>query len=379
MNVHENILLVANYDSDVGYAWWLMENFWAEIAKHFGRQGRRCVLIYPKLNGLPEIIASTDIEVVEHDFNDRSASGLARLAAIIRRHRIRSVYLTDREYYAPMYAFLRLVGVRVIVQHDHKPGERPPARFPKKFLKKLIYAARILSCDHYIAVSDFVRKRMISSAAIPAERCTTVLNGIRRPGEQARRSGTIRKSFGIPDEAIVVISTGRAVYYKGIDFIIECAAHLVCGMKRTELYFIHCGDGPDLEAFKSQVASAGLAGHFIFAGRRNDVRDFLLDADIGIQASKGEAFSLSILEYMDAGLATIVPDVCGNGEAVRHEETGILYAPGDRDTVSGWILKLASDSSLRHKLGDAAARTVKEQFDIRRTNRQLLELLDRVF
>lgn len=37
-----HILLVANWESDVGYAWWLMENFWATIAQYYRAQNRRC-------------------------------------------------------------------------------------------------------------------------------------------------------------------------------------------------------------------------------------------------------------------------------------------------------------------------------------------------
>ena len=67
---HGNILLVANYASDVGYAWWLMENFWIQIADLFSQQGRKVFLMYPVVNTVPSEVSKSSIIIVEHDFSD---------------------------------------------------------------------------------------------------------------------------------------------------------------------------------------------------------------------------------------------------------------------------------------------------------------------
>lgn len=374
-----NILLVANYASDVGYAWWLMENFWSAIDAHFSRAGTRCVLVYPQVRAVPDVIRDSNIEVLEHDYSDRRVVSLLRLLRLIRMHRIRNVYLTDREYYGFIYLLLRLYGVRCIVQHDHKPGEREPARGLVRLLKRAIHSIGILSCDYYVGVSDFVRQRLVNSTCIPPQKCGFVLNGIPPYREEKADGPGVREEFDIPGDAIVVVSTGRATYYKGIDFIIECARQLVVGKQARQLYFLHCGSGPDMEAFQSLAAAAGLGRHFIFAGHRSDIRRILLSCDIAIQASRGEAFSLSILEYMGAGLATLAPAICGNAEAIEHERSGILFSQGDAESVVRWIGKLAADPGYRERLGSAAREAVQTRFTIERANRDLLEILDRQF
>lgn len=60
-----NLLLVANYESDVGYAWWLMETFWVWLADIAARQGQKTFLIYPKVTTVPASIASSSIGVSE--------------------------------------------------------------------------------------------------------------------------------------------------------------------------------------------------------------------------------------------------------------------------------------------------------------------------
>jgi hypothetical protein len=100
MSKNKNILLVANWDSDVGYAWWLMENFWVTISDHFGKQGKISYLIYPKISKIPESIASSRIEVSECSFQDHSIANLRIIRRFIQSHNISYLYLTDSPSYS---------------------------------------------------------------------------------------------------------------------------------------------------------------------------------------------------------------------------------------------------------------------------------------
>ena len=371
-----NILLVANYPSDVGYAWWLMENFWAAIAEHFGGQGRRCVLVYPKVRGLSETIRRTDIDVVEHDFADTSFGALRRLRRLISEHGVSSAYLTDKRTCSPFYAVLRSFGIRRIVVHDHTPGERPATTGWRRSFKAALFKLPAITPDLCIGVSKFVYRRMIDNACVPRERATYVLNGIVPIDAFAAARDYVRSEFGFPTDALVVVSTGRATRYKGIDFMVRCAARIVREPQGSNVFFLHCGDGPDLAMFRGLVTEAGLDGRFILAGRRGDVRKILPGCDVALQASMGEAFSLSILEYLSAGLSTVVPDSCGNAEAVDAGVTGLLYQPGNLEDAVSKISALLADPALRDRLGSAGKLAVEREFNIARANRELVEVLD---
>lgn len=371
-----NILLVANYEPDVGYAWWLMENFWVEIARHFSAQGRSCILIYPKIRGIPRRIEESGIRVLQHDFSDSSVAALRNLRKLIADHHICAMYLTDRPYYSWRYPLLRLFGVRRIVIHDHTPGERPPVRGLRRILKRLHYSVPGLLGDHFIGVSRFVFDRMIGNGCIPRERCTYVPNGIEPINRDPALRHYAHDEFRIPHNATLVVTTGRATYYKGIDFLIRCAARVIRNGHRSNVYFIHCGSGPDLGRFREMVRELRVDDRFIFAGQRNDVRKILQSCDIGIQASKGEAFSLSILEYLSAGVATMVPDNCGNAEAVEDRMNGILYQTGNLDDAEAKLLELLDNDALRARLARAGIESVTKRFHIQRANRELIADLD---
>ncbi len=370
-----NILLVANYESNVGYAWWLMENFWVQIDKHYGENDRKCLLIYPKLTELPKTIEQSSIEPLELNFEDRSKINLLKLKNLIRSESITCVYLTDKKYYDFLYFKLRLWGVKTIINHDHTPGERPLPTLPVRIIKSVIHRLNIFSCDYYIGVSKFVFDRLVNNACIQPRKCTYVHNGIYPIKHDSTLTNYSNQEFSIPANAIIVVSTGRATFYKGIDFIIECANVLVNKKNMRNLYFIHCGDGPDLDVFKDIASKYKLNDNFRFVGRRNDIPKVLQSCHIGIQASLGEAFSLSILEYLSAGLATLAPDNCGNKEAITNNVNGFLFKPGDTQEVVSLIQKLVNDENLRLRLGERAVMSIKNKFNITKANQEFISTI----
>src|SRR5687767_9930533 len=150
------VLLVANYESDVGYAWWLMENFWNLIATRMAAEGRPCILAYPRIGAIPSIIRSSPIEVIEFPFMYQTWRDVWRGLALIRSRRIRSIYLTDWPYLHWVYFLWRLAGVRRIVLHDHQPGDRPALGGMQARIKDLLHSMGVLSATMNVAVSSYI-------------------------------------------------------------------------------------------------------------------------------------------------------------------------------------------------------------------------------
>jgi glycosyltransferase involved in cell wall biosynthesis len=360
------VLCIANFASNVGYAWWLMENFWVELSELARERGGRAIVAFPKVVGLSDRIETSTLEVVELDF----PGSLRRLRGFIRRNDVRTVYLTDRYYASGLYPLLRSWGVKSIIVHDHVPGERPHPSPWKRTLKRLAHATGIPTADLYLAPSEFVRRRFVEVACLPPGRCVTVLNGI---PEWTDSPTDIRSRLGLPPDALMVGSVSRVTWYKGIDFIIACADVLI--RENPNLYFVHYGDGPGLERFRKEVGERGLAGRFYFPGRESNVRSILPSLTIAFHASRGEAFSLTILEFMAAGLPCVVPRNCGNPEAIEHMVSGMLYSPMDLDDAVGALRHLLADPSLRRTLGLDARRRIAERFTLEQRNRRFREIV----
>ena len=66
-------------------------------------------------------------------------------------------------------------------------------------------------------------------------------------------------------------------------------------------------------------------------------------------------------DLLAAGVPVVVEAVGQNREYVRHGETGLLVEPGDVNGFAGAVVRLLEDAPLRERLGQAAARDVRER------------------
>ncbi|MDT8453027.1 MAG: glycosyltransferase family 4 protein [Gammaproteobacteria bacterium] len=377
--MRKNILLVANWKSDVGYAWWLMENFWVQISRLADQANKQCYLIYPVLSGLPDSVRSSSIISKEIDYSDNSLRGFIRLITFIKTNNIGCLYLTDKPYISMQYLIFRLVGVNKVIVHDHTPGHRDRPVGLKKLIKRSISFLPAVTADAMIAVSNYVKDRHLYCNCIPPEKSYVAKNGIVPIGGNTESHPSSINEFNIPSNAIIIFTSGRANQYKRIDFIIECANILINKNQLDNIYFLYCGDGPNMRDLKVLCDNYQLREKFIFAGARNDVRELAKQCHIGIQASRGEGCSLSILEYMSAGLATVLPDNPSVCASIIDYETGLVYRDTDVSSATEALRKLIFDSELRKRLGSNAERTIQSDYNLADTNKEFINIIKKIY
>jgi glycosyltransferase involved in cell wall biosynthesis len=370
---HGTVLLVANYRPDVGFAWWLMEHFWVRAARLAGESTLQTLLAYPETGEIPETIRAARIEHVVLPVPGAGLRGLFRTVRLVRARKVRLVYFTDRAFTSLTYLSLRLAGVRCIVTHDHTPGDRPAIGGVKGVLKAMWRRVPMLSADLHVSVSPLIRERAVRNARIPAVRCAVVQNGI-APVRGTGDREYARRTFALRTDAIICMTVARANPYKRIDFVIEVARLCVVERRRTDMVFVFCGDGPDLERLRRLADSSGIGNHFIFAGRRTDIRPLLGSADLALHPSKGEAFSLAIVEYMSAGLPLLVPDIPTVCQAVVHGESGFVYPDGDAQAAA-LACRLADDAAERRRIGAQASQAVDAHFSMQGMDAQFDDVI----
>jgi glycosyltransferase involved in cell wall biosynthesis len=370
----KNILLVGNWSSDTGYAWWLMETFWVAIARKFGGQCR-VLVCYPQLKGIPPRLAAENIEVVEFDF---ATNGLAELKRFLAANNIGCVYLTDRSYASLRYVWLRLAGAKYIILHDHTPGVRKAPGMLKRVLKHAIGAVPFMTADAYVAVSEQILQRLLEVACLPRRKCHLARNGVDCLKISSATPANIRQELGLPQDALLIVSSGRLTPYKSIHTIVAAAAHLVNVKKVAGVFFAHCGDGPERAELSSQVARLGLEKRCFFLGMRSDVVSILKAADIAVHPSRGEGLSLSILEFMCAGLPVIVSDDPTTSQTISNGITGLLFKTGDALDLADKLEYLIRTESARAALGAAAAAEVQQNYSLDGTVAALLAVFDQV-
>src|SRR5690606_40151560 len=128
--------------------------------------------------------------------------------------------------------------------------------------------------------------RFSHSVCLPEERCHLARNGVDMALDIVPTD--IRSELGLPSNAVVIVSCGRATRYKGVHHIIEAA-------RRVNAHFVHLGDGPDLESFRRDAPA-----NYHFLGKRSDVAGVLASADIARSEERrvGKACRVSVRVYV---------------------------------------------------------------------------------
>ncbi|MEL7023467.1 MAG: glycosyltransferase family 4 protein [Pseudomonadota bacterium] len=359
-----NVLMVSNHSSDTAYAWWLMEHFWVNLAQHFATKGQQAFVAYPKIAGLSKKISESDITAVELCVPWSTRDEFESVRDFLRANDIQTIYFTDQKYLNFQYRTLRQLGVKNILVHDHTPGDRPPVGGVKGFLKSVVHRIPSITATAVYCVSDHMRNRNLANGRVPPEKLIVVQNGIVPLNLESMDSTETRRALGIGQSTFVVVSTGRANPYKRLDFIIDCAAALKTKATSADFVFLIAGDGPAMPELKRQVERLELQDHVKLLGFRTDVHELLNCADVAFHAALGEGFSLSIVEYMSAGLPVLVPDIPSVTQSLVHDETGLFFRDGDIESASEHLMQLMANVDRRKAMGALAKQTADTLYSL---------------
>jgi glycosyltransferase involved in cell wall biosynthesis len=90
-------------------------------------------------------------------------------------------------------------------------------------------------------------------------------------------------------------------------------------------------------------------------------------ADVVLNFSNSESFSLTCLEAMSAGRPVISTDSGGPAEIIKHNESGILVPVGDVQAMHEAMDLLMSNPQLRETMGNKAFYQVRDKFNFDET------------
>ena len=371
-NRNESLLLVANWDSGTGYAWWLIESFWTLLARFYSNNSKSVYLAYPSISKISDTISKSPITVRQLDFSKKDLMSVIGQCKFIRQQRIGTIYFSDYPGCHWRYLLYRMAAIKCIIIHDHTPGVRIKPRPVKRLLKQMLSRLPGICANGLIGATEYVRKRHIEVDCFPVKRCYSAPNGL--PDPPIALPLDLKKVYGIPGGRKIMVTTGRASHYKGIAFALEMLSLLVGKKKRRDIHYLFCGDGPNLDEFRQLANDLNIQDYVTFTGHLDLVFPHLLACDFAIHPSKGEVgYSLSVLEYMQAGLPVIVPDnlsVCG---ASVSGVNGYIYREGDKADAADKVVELLNDSALVECLGGQAKNCVLENYKLAVTHEQLLK------
>jgi colanic acid biosynthesis glycosyl transferase WcaI len=165
------------------------------------------------------------------------------------------------------------------------------------------------------------------------------------------RRSTLRETFGIADDAIVVLYSGNMGVKQGLEVLVTAAVEL---MNRSDIVFVFCGNGPVRDAIH---AVCGPMKNCRFSDLRpvGELNELLNLADIHVLPQRHDAADLVMPSKLTGMFASERPVIAMAQPGTELYEVvaprGVVVAPGDAAALAAAIARLADDAPARARLG----------------------------
>jgi glycosyltransferase involved in cell wall biosynthesis len=186
------------------------------------------------------------------------------------------------------------------------------------------------------------------------ERRVAVLPNPAPPLPELPDQEAARERFGLSGPTLAF--AGRITRQKSLEVALGALARI------DGVGLLVAGDGPDLDATRSEAARLGLDQRVRFLGPldREGVLTLFRAADASLLSSSWENFPHTVVESLAVGTPVVSTDVGGVAEVVRDGENGLLVPAGDAGALAGAIRRVVEEPGLRTRLAAQAVRSVEE-------------------
>ena len=223
--------------------------------------------------------------------------------------------------------------------------------------------------DHFISVSHWVAKSLQENLHIAANKISVVYDGIALEKLNIYADGIqFRDAYHVANDDFAVGLVGLLIPWKGQVLFLEAAKLLRSKIPCLKMLII--GGTPDdciaYEALlRQRVKDEQLTEMIIFTGHISSMETVYNGLDVVLSAStQPEPLGTVVIEAMAMGRPIIAPNHGGAAEMIRHDETGLLFDPGDMQSLANAIEKLCCSKSLRVKLGENARSAALKSFAV---------------
>jgi glycosyltransferase involved in cell wall biosynthesis len=337
------------------------ERFTASLAAEVRNQGTDATVIFVG-KGHP---LSMQLEADSVPFD---ALGFSRGFHVLRRPRTLGRVMRGRGAdvaviggFGYLGALLRIGGFRgPILGVEHGVLHQLPAMPRRRRVLRLIdRALGAATHDVEIAVSRYMET--LAGDTVHGRRLVRISHGVASPPSSLKDHRRMHQEF-------TVGYAGRLCAGKGLEILLRAIAvsNTRHGSPRLRVHIV--GDGPARPSLEHLAYELKIASHVAFLGWSDDIAGFWAGCDIAVTpaAELPESFSMSTLEAMASGRATIVTDRGALPELVIPGETGMVVPAGSAIALADAIDAYASSPDLATSHGFAAQTLVRRRFTLER-------------
>lgn len=232
---------------------------------------------------------------------------------------------------------------RLIANQSGAPGTRGAMGIAAKVDRLM---GQFGAYDYSVVNSAWTEAQFAAYPPSYRQRLKRIDHGVLSPSTSPDRQAA-RAAFGLPDNAYVIVSTGRLTPDKNHAPLVESLAAL------PGVHLALAGAGPEEQPLRELAAAHGVADRLHFVGEVPPARifDFLAAGDVFAFPSRNETFGLSAAEAAIAGLPIVA-----NGIPVLREVLGeaALFADAAQPAeLTASLTRVMTEPGLAPKLSAA--------------------------
>lgn len=288
---------------------------------------------------------------------------------LLKKERFDVVHIHPERAFVWHALVAKICRVKIIVRSVHNIFNFKGILKLKKYLARW-FARKVLKVKFH-SISDSVEIIEKENFGNPTVK---IYNWIEEnkfyPLNSLEEKKELRKQIGVGEDKFIIISVGSCNAVKRHYAIIEALAKIL--EKVDDVVYIHLGNGELLNNEKELAQKLGINNNIIFAGQKENVRDYLAASDLFIMVSEYEGLSIASLEAMFCGLPLIVTDTYGLRDVVTNNYNGTLLK--DINELDVKILEIYNSPELRKTYSKNSFKLAKEKFSMEKSVKQLINI-----
>jgi len=216
-----------------------------------------------------------------------------------------------------------------------------------------------------VVVSETVRKQYVTTYGVKEAKTMTIYNAFDESRiaclpSRATLEG-FRSEYVCPEGKPTLAAIGNIREVKGYRYLIDAVEQLRASYPDIRLLIAGNDVHVDADALRTQITELGLEDQVKFLGVYTDIATLLAVADIYVNSSLHEGFSLTTVEAMAGGLPVVATRCGGPEDIVIDGQTGLLTPVADSTALARALRQLLDDSEAAEQMGRAGK---KRAFDV---------------
>ena len=178
--------------------------------------------------------------------------------------------------------------------------------FLNNCFKKIYDKYSYIKCDKIVAVSETVKKDLVSNFGVNPNKIVTIYNAI---SEIPEKHECIKEFYDFIEGKFVFINIARLAPEKNQYMLLKAFA--ILAKEKEDARLVIVGSGSEEKKLKECSKDLGIIDKVLFTGKQRNPFDYLEKSDVFVLCSKIEGMPNTLLEALQSGLPCIVTDSAG--------------------------------------------------------------------